>query len=84
MGHTLNLDIPEDVFESLVRSARQTGREPEAVAVALLTTASRGLVDDPLERFIGAFPSNIPDWADEHNQYLGRAILEDGAKSPTP
>ena len=50
MRHTLNLDISEDVFEAVVRLARQTGREPEAVAVALLTTASRGLVDDPLEQ----------------------------------
>jgi hypothetical protein len=79
MGHTLQLEVPEEVYESLLRSANQTGQAPEAVAVQLLTTASRGLVDDPLERFIGAFPSSVPDWADAHDKYLGRSILAEGA-----
>ena len=78
MEHALQLEVPEDVYESLLRSAKQTGQAPEVVAVQWLTTASRGLVDDPLEQFIGAFPSDIPDWADEHDKYLGQAILEQG------
>jgi len=31
---------------------------------------------DPLEKFIGAFNSNIPDWADEHDKYLGQSFLD--------
>ncbi|HSH78836.1 MAG TPA: hypothetical protein VLA19_09935 [Herpetosiphonaceae bacterium] len=79
MGHTIQLEVPEDVYASLVRSGRQTGREPEAVAADLLATASRSLVDDPVERFIGAFPSNVADWGEEHDKYLGRAIRGDDA-----
>jgi hypothetical protein len=26
---------------------------------------------DPVEQFIGAFPSDVPDWANEHDKYLG-------------
>ena len=31
---------------------------------------------DPLEKFIGAFPSDVPDWANEHDKYLGHAQAE--------
>ncbi len=76
MEHTLQLAVPEEVYRSLLRSAEQSGRAPEAVAVDLLTAASQGPFDDPLEPFIGAFTSGVPDLADEHDRYLGEAILE--------
>lgn len=31
---------------------------------------------DPVEPFIGAFSSNISDWADEHDKYLGEGQME--------
>jgi len=30
-------------------------------------------VIDPVEQFIGALPSDVPDWANEHDKYLGQA-----------
>ena len=78
MGHILQLKVSEDVYESLVRVADQTGQRPEDVAVQWLVSAARDLVDDPLEPFIGAFPSNVPDWSDQHDRYIGNAILEQG------
>jgi hypothetical protein len=50
MGHTLTFDIPEDVYQSLVQKAEQTGQLPETVAVELLATATQQQLDDPLER----------------------------------
>jgi hypothetical protein len=32
---------------------------------------------DPLEPFIGAFTSDIPDLAQEHDKYLGQALAEE-------
>lgn len=29
MGHTLTLDVPEEVYQSLQRQAEQTGQSPE-------------------------------------------------------
>ena len=72
MGHTLTLELPEEVYQSLVQTAAQAGEPPEAVAVQLLTTATQHRVDDPLEPFIGAFSSEISDWADRHDVYLAR------------
>ena len=76
MGHPLHLEVPEDVYESLVQSAEKTGQAPETLAVEWLAFASRDIVDDPLEPFIGAFASDVPDWAEKHDEYLGQAILE--------
>jgi len=73
MGHTLTLDVPEDVYQSLIQQAEQTGQPPEAVAVQLLATATQRRVDDPLEQFIGAFRSHSADWVDQHDAYLGKA-----------
>jgi hypothetical protein len=74
MGHTLTLDVPEDVYQSLIQQAEQTGQPPEAVAVQLLASATQHWVDDPLEQFIGAFRSQNADWADQHGTYLGKAV----------
>ena len=76
MGHSLTLDVPEDVYQSLIHKAEQTGQPPEAVAVQLLATATQHRIDDPLERFIGAFSSHGANWADQHDVYLGKAAKD--------
>ena len=76
MGHTLTLDVPEEVYQSLIQKAEQTGQPPEAVAVQLLATATQYRLDDPLEQFIGAFSSHGANWADQHDAYLGKAIKD--------
>ena len=76
MGHTLTLDVPEEVYQSLIQKAEQTGQPPEAVAVQLLATATQHRVDDPLEQFIGAFSGHGADWADHHDAYLGESVRD--------
>ena len=76
MGHMLTLDVPEDVYQSLIQKAEQTGQPPEAVAVQLLATATQYRLDDPLEQFIGAFSSHGANWADQHDAYLGKAAKD--------
>jgi hypothetical protein len=76
MGHTLTLDVPEDVYQALIQQAEQTGQPPETVAVQLLATATQNRVDDPLEQFIGALRSHAADWADQHDAYLGKVAKD--------
>jgi hypothetical protein len=76
MGHTLTLDVPEDVYQSLQQQAEQTGQSPETVAVQLLATATQHQVEDPLDQFIGAFSSQGIDWADRHDAYLGQSVRD--------
>lgn len=74
MERALVLEIPEQVYSSLLKTAEQTGRSPEEVATQWLLETASTLADDPLERFIGFFNSTIPDWADAHDRYLGKTI----------
>jgi hypothetical protein len=76
MRHTLTLEVPEDVYQSLRQQAEQTGQSPETVAVQLLAIAAQHRVDDPLEQFIGAFSSHGGDWADHHDAYLGKSVRD--------
>ena len=77
MEHQLVLEIPEEVYEPLTDTARRTGATPEKLAVAWLTAVSRHASRDPVEGFIGAFPSTVPDWADQHDKYLGQSLTEE-------
>ncbi|GAX40621.1 hypothetical protein NIES4075_15870 [Tolypothrix sp. NIES-4075] len=78
MNHTLRLQIPETLYEPLVKVAAQMGRTPEELAIDWLAAAVQEYVDDPLEKFIGAFSSNIPDWADQHDRYIGQSLINTG------
>ena len=74
MGHRLSLDVPEEVYESLVKAAEEAGQPPEELAVELLASATQSLADDPLEKYIGAFASNMPGWSDRHDEYIGKSL----------
>jgi hypothetical protein len=84
MNHQLILQVPSTVFEPLARSARQVGKSPEEMAVEWLSSASREVNDDPIDGIIGCIASEVPDWADQHDQYLGRALADELAPSKPP
>lgn len=79
MSHMLNIPVPDTVFETLTKTARESGQPLEMVAAKWLAAAARQFASDPLESFIGAFDSGGTDWADNHDHYLGQTALEDGA-----
>ncbi|MGB9870793.1 MAG: hypothetical protein ACPLYD_03940 [Anaerolineae bacterium] len=76
MERTLTIEIPETVYSSLLLMARKTGRTVQELVVEWLTNEVRVALEDPVERFIGAFRSNVSDWVERHDEYLGRAALE--------
>jgi len=76
MKHTLTLEVPENIYEPLVKVAEQTGRTPEELALEWLVTSIRVAMEDPVENFIGAFRGNIPDWAHQHDKYIGQTLME--------
>jgi hypothetical protein len=82
MTHPLVLDLPEEVYQPLIQTAQATGVAPEQLAVEWLAAVCQRAVEDPLERLIGALPANVPDWADQHDKYLGQALMRElGGKS---
>jgi hypothetical protein len=81
MNHPLTLQIPEELYQPLISTATQTGQTPEAVALQWLSEAAQQVTDDPIDQFIGAIPSNIPDWTTQHDAYLGQNLLRTAENS---
>jgi hypothetical protein len=82
MGHTIVIDLPEEVFELLVKSADRTGLTPEEIAVHWLLSAARRSSEDPVEKFIGSLSSTVPDWPEQHDKYLGGALMPEVREEP--
>ena len=77
MGHTLTLEVPDEVYNPLLKTAEQTGQKPEELAIQWLAAVVQTFSNDPLEKFIGALKSDIPDWADQHDKHLGQSLMEE-------
>lgn len=84
MSQMLHLELADGPYRALARTARQEGKATEALATELLTAASQRLTDDPLEPFLGALTSSVPDWADRHDEYLGKGLLGEHRAAPDP
>lgn len=76
MSHMLTIEVPDNVYEPLRRTAAQSGQSPEALVTQWISLAVQQQTDDPLEQFIGALRSQDSDWADHHDQYLGKAVAD--------
>ncbi|HEY0070727.1 MAG TPA: hypothetical protein VGE04_12245 [Chloroflexia bacterium] len=76
MTHTLQLEIPEDIYNLLEQRAEQTKQPLEELAIQWLAKASQDFADDPLDKYIGAFTSGVPDWADKHDEYIGASLMD--------
>lgn len=76
MSHQITLDLPNEIFGPLAEAAKSTGATPEKLAVDWLAAVSYHAARDPLEKHIGAMASDVPDWADNHDRYLGQGLME--------
>ncbi|NJM08656.1 hypothetical protein HC891_24405 [Candidatus Gracilibacteria bacterium] len=72
MSHTLQISVPDTIYETLSKTAQQTGQPLEAIAITWLAVAAERVAHDPLDGVIGAFDSGGTDWADNHDHYLGQ------------
>ncbi len=72
----MTINVPEQIYEPLAKAAKNIGRTPEELAVVWLETASRITVHDPVENFIGKLKTDISDWPDQHDKYIGQGLVE--------
>ena len=49
----------------------------EEIALEKLAKDEPKEIDDPLDEFVGAFRSDVPDWADNHDKYLGENLMRE-------
>lgn len=77
MTYKVLLELPDDVYGLLAETAEQTKQPLEELAVQWLAKASRDVADDPMEKFIGAFATNVPGWPERHDELIGESLLDD-------
>ena len=77
MTHSLVLEVPENIYQPLAEEAEAKGRRIEDVALEKLANGETKQIDDPLDEFVGAFRSDVPDWADNHDKYLGENLARE-------
>ena len=77
MSQTLTLEIPDDAYNVLSEIAQQEGKTPAEMGAEWLALAIEQIKNDPLEPFIGAIRTDVPDWAERHDHYLGEALKKE-------
>ena len=77
MTHSLLLEVPESIYQPIVEEAEAEGRKVEEIALERLANGKPKKIDDPLDEFVGAFRSDVPDWADNHDKYLGENLMRE-------
>ncbi len=77
MGHALLLELSEEIYQPLIKTAQQSGDTPEQVATSWLEAVIRRGGQDPIEKFIGAFQSNNFNWTEQHDLILGQELLQE-------
>lgn len=82
MGYALVIEIPEDLYQPFIKTAEQSGHTPEQLATNWLVANIRQAQQDPLEQYFGMFRSDVTDWVDEHDRYLGQEQLEQMQDQP--
>jgi len=74
MTPSLVLEVSESIYQPIVEEAEAEGRKVEEIALERLANGKRQPTADPLNEFVGAFRSDVPDWADNHDKYLGENL----------
>jgi plasmid stability protein len=74
MSQTLTVDLPDEVYELLRRSAEVEHRSPEDIAADLLAASVRSREEDPVLQLLGTVESEVTDVAARHDEYIGRSI----------
>lgn len=77
MTHSLVLEVPENIYQSLAEKASKNGKRIEEIALEKLAEDEPEQINDPLDKFVGAFKSDVPDWADNHDKYLGENLMRE-------
>lgn len=76
MRHTLKLELSEDIYSLLKKLSEKAGQMPEVLATQWVISEAKKQAEDPLEKFIGKFELNKPDWADNHDAYIAEILSE--------
>lgn len=77
MATALTLQIPDNVYEPLLKRANQIGQTPEKIVTEWIENAIKCLTNDPLLQLAGVFESDVTDVSERHDEYIGQSLRND-------
>jgi len=72
--HTLTLQLPDEIFEPLMREAQRFGSTPEKVVSDWVASAVLAPSEDPLLKLLGCIDTDVADTAERHDDYIGLSL----------
>lgn len=78
--HTLTLELPDDVYETLPHQAQRNASTPEALLTQWAVKAVQPVPEDPLLKLLGFIEGDVSDVSARHDEYLGRSLQTDTGK----
>ncbi len=75
MPKTLTIELPDEVYEGLQKLAEKWQTTPESIASDWVVYEAERVLNDPLEKWIGAIDTGIIGWGERHDELLGEALM---------
>ena len=78
MPKTLTIELPDEIYEGLQKLAEKRKTTPERIAADWVVFQADQVLNDPLEKWIGAIP--MPPWADRHDELFAESLLDESER----
>ena len=76
MAHTINVEVPDDLYATLSSQAERAGKSVEKFVADQLLSSVPPFETDDLLQLAGSLHSDFSDIAERHDDYLGQALRE--------
>jgi predicted transcriptional regulator len=75
MPKTLTIELPDEIYEGLQKLAEKWQTTPERIASDWVVYEAERVLNDPLEKWIGAIDTGVIGWGERHDELLGEALM---------
>ena len=75
MPKTLTIELPDEIYEGLQKLAEKCKTTPERIAADWVVFQADQVLNDPLEKWIGAIDTGVIGWGERHDELLGEALM---------
>lgn len=77
MSQTIQVEISDEAYLHLARLAQNEGKTPAELSAEIVSRNVAHLLHDPLDEFIGKIKTDVPDWADRHDELIGEQLARE-------
>jgi predicted transcriptional regulator len=74
MPKTLTIELPDEIYEGLQKLAEKWKTTPERIAADWVVFQADQVLNDPLEKWIGAIDTGAHWWAERHDELFGESL----------